>query len=81
MSMIEQASKMEEVFINLQCAKTLSGFLDEYFEETNPDTAMLHARYRMYGDLNCVLYKTVSDAQEAVSQIIDEIYTQHKKPA
>lgn len=72
-----QVFRLEEIKVELQGAKTVAGFLGDYFEELNPTDLQLRARYSMYGDLSVVLLRLIHDAEESVGKIVEELHQQH----
>jgi hypothetical protein len=82
--MYDQAIKLEDVKVELMCAKAVVGFLGDYFEPLEFDPTKHRARYSMYSDLQCVLLHLLTDVEKTVEKIVDEYYetkdTKKKEP-
>jgi len=70
--MYETISRLETVSVDLKCAKSLLGFMSDFFTEINPDVTLLMTRYDMYGDMLVITHKTIHDSLTELERIIDE---------
>ena len=77
--MLEKIDKLEHIAVKLGQADSLLGFLEDYFEETDPSKLELVCRYKMYASLFYVIndivyeqYKAVETLAEAFLEIFRE---------